>query len=81
MATIETFKKAMPRTELANKIGMFLVRQDLGLFDTWEGRLTAKESMKAFGYYFGRGKLEINGETDQMHFTSRGTTRLVAWGV
>lgn len=52
------------REELARKIGMFLVGKGLKVWDIWVGRLTKKEQLEAFGFYLGKGLIEVDGETD-----------------
>jgi len=52
------------RYELATKIGLFLVGKGLNTWDSWFGKLTKSEQLEAFGFYMGKGKIEVNGEKD-----------------
>ncbi len=50
--------------EVAENIGMFLVGKGLKVWGQWAGRMTKAEQMDAFGYYFGKGLIEVDGSQD-----------------
>ena len=52
------------RYELARRISLFLVGKGLTISDTWVGHLTKKEQIEEFGFYIGKGKIEVNGQKD-----------------
>lgn len=56
----------LQREDLAQKIGFFLVSQGLKVWDNWEGRLTKKEQLDAFGFYLGKGTIIVSGEFDNI---------------
>lgn len=47
--------------ELAAKIGIFLISKGLHSWDSWSGKMLKKDQMEAFGVYFGKGTIHVDG--------------------
>ena len=50
------------RATLAENITFFLIGKGLDVLGTFEGKLTKKEQMNAFGFYMGKGTIIVNGD-------------------
>jgi hypothetical protein len=48
---------------------MFLLDNTGSIFGTWKGKMSAKNQRELFGHYFGKGTIEIDGETDTITHT------------
>lgn len=59
------------RYDLAAKIGFFLVKKGLKSWGVWFGKLTKSEQINSFGFYIGKGQIEVNGEKDYIAMTIR----------
>ncbi len=52
------------RYELAERIGFFLVGKNLKTWQIWHGRLSKAEQIESFGFYVGKGAIEVDGAAD-----------------
>lgn len=52
------------RFEVAAAIGFFLQENGLGLWDRWEGRMSADDQRHLFGVKLGKGRIAIDGDTE-----------------
>lgn len=61
--------KPTSQYELAAKIGFFLIGKGLNSWGQWSGRMTKAEQVKAFGYYFGKGLITVDGMKEEIYST------------
>ncbi len=54
----------MTKYDFQERIAFFLISKGLEVGDTWQGKMKKAEQVKAFGVYFGKGELVVNGTTD-----------------
>lgn len=56
-------------TDYGAQLALFLRARTGSIYGTWTGRMTAQEQRALFGRYFGKGRLFINGTTEQIEYT------------
>lgn len=52
------------RTDYAAQLAFFLLDNVGSILGTWRGRLTAKQQIKLFGQFIGKGTIIINGDDE-----------------
>ena len=54
----------MTKYDFQERIAFFLISKGLNVGDSWSGKMKKAEQVAAFGVYFGKGELVVNGTTD-----------------
>lgn len=55
---------ALPRTDFAASLALFLLDKTGSVFGQWSGKLSAKDQRNLFGRFIGKGKIVIDGHTE-----------------
>jgi hypothetical protein len=57
---------AAPKPDYAANLALFLLQETGSIYNSWEGRMTAKQQREIFGQYLGKGKIYISGSCERV---------------